>query len=83
MRVGHIRKPAPGLAQQRPLRAAAERCRRGGADRVRATAGDPSLRRRLEADGTPAVVEELREAVRSADAVSWPPAEYNHSLPAS
>ena len=43
---GHIRKPAPGLAQQRPAaggrRAAA---RRGGLVRVRAAARDPALRR--------------------------------------
>ena len=43
---GHIRQPAPGLAQQRPAaggrRAAA---RRGGAGRVRGPARDPALRR--------------------------------------
>ncbi|MBA3865091.1 MAG: NAD(P)H-dependent oxidoreductase [Solirubrobacterales bacterium] len=34
-----------------------------------------------EAEATPAVVEELREAVRSADAVLIATPEYNHSLP--
>ena len=35
----------------------------------------------LEAESTPAVVEELREAVRAADAVLLATPEYNHSLP--
>jgi chromate reductase len=35
----------------------------------------------LEADGVPAAVEELREAVRAADAVLVATPEYNHSLP--
>ena len=80
---GHIRQPAPGLAEQRPAaggrRAAA---RRGGAGRVR----PPGARSRpttatLEAEGTPAAVEELREAIREADAVLIATPEYNHSIP--
>jgi chromate reductase, NAD(P)H dehydrogenase (quinone) len=35
----------------------------------------------VEAAGTPEVVEELREAVRSADAVLIATPEYNHSIP--
>ncbi|HEY0391202.1 MAG TPA: NADPH-dependent FMN reductase [Solirubrobacterales bacterium] len=35
----------------------------------------------LELEATPAVVEELREAVRSADAVLIATPEYNHSIP--
>lgn len=35
----------------------------------------------VEGQGVPAVVEELREAVRSADAVLLATPEYNHSLP--
>jgi len=35
----------------------------------------------LEADGAPAAVEELREAIRTADAVLIATPEYNHSLP--
>lgn len=35
----------------------------------------------VEEEGTPAVVEELREAVREADAVLIATPEYNHSIP--
>src|SRR5690349_1113327 len=35
----------------------------------------------LEEEGVPTIVEELREAVRSADAVLIATPEYNHSLP--
>lgn len=64
------------------LRAAAERLP-GGAELVEYEGlGEiPPYDADLEAEGTPAVVEELREAVRSADAVLVATPEYNHSLP--
>jgi chromate reductase len=64
------------------LRAAAERLPAGAElveyERLREI---PPYDADLEAEGTPAVVEELREAVRSADAVLLATPEYNHSLP--
>jgi chromate reductase len=64
------------------LRAAAERLPAGAElvefDRI----GDvPPYDEDVELEATPAVVEELREAVRSADAVLIATPEYNHSIP--
>ncbi len=64
------------------LRAAAERLPAGAElvefDRL----GDvPPYDPDLEAEGTPAVVGELREAMRGADAVLVATPEYNHSIP--
>jgi len=64
------------------LRAAAERLPAGAElvefERLREI---PPYDSDLEAEGVPPVVEELREAVRSADAVLIATPEYNHSLP--
>jgi chromate reductase len=64
------------------LRAAAERLPAGAElvefERLRDV---PPYDEDVEAEGTPAVVEELRDAVRSADAVLIATPEYNHSLP--
>jgi chromate reductase len=64
------------------LRAAAERLPAGAEliefDRLREV---PPYDEDVEAEATPAVVEELREAVRSADAVLIATPEYNHSIP--
>lgn len=64
------------------LRAAAERLPAGAElvefERLRDI---PPYDQDLEAEGTPAVVEELREAIREADAVLVATPEYNHSLP--
>jgi chromate reductase len=64
------------------LRAAAERLPAGAEliefERLREI---PPYDSDVEAEGVPAVVEELREAVRSADAVLIATPEYNHSLP--
>ena len=64
------------------LRAAAERLPAGAElveyERLREI---PPYDADLEVEGTPAVVEELREAVRSADAVLVATPEYNHSIP--
>ncbi len=64
------------------LRAAAERLPAGAEliefDRL----GEiPPYDEDVELEATPAVVEELREAVRSADAVLIATPEYNHSIP--
>jgi chromate reductase len=64
------------------LRAAAERLP-GGAElvefeRLREV---PPYDEDVELEATPAVVEELRQAVRSADAVLIATPEYNHSIP--
>lgn len=63
------------------LRAAAERLPAAELvefDRLREI---PPYDEDFEAEATPAVVEELREAVRSADAVLIATPEYNHSIP--
>jgi chromate reductase len=64
------------------LRAAAERLPAGAEliefDRLRDV---PPYDEDVDAEMTPAVVEELREAVRNADAVLIATPEYNHSLP--
>jgi chromate reductase len=64
------------------LRAAAERLPAGAElvefERLRDV---PPYDEDVEAEGAPAVVEELRDAVRSADAVLIATPEYNHSLP--
>jgi chromate reductase, NAD(P)H dehydrogenase (quinone) len=64
------------------LRAAAERLPAGAElvefDRLREV---PPYDEDVETEATPAVVEELREAVRSADAVLIATPEYNHSIP--
>ncbi len=64
------------------LRAAAERLPAGTElieyERLREI---PPYDADVEEEGTPAVVEELREAVRAADAVLIATPEYNHSLP--
>jgi chromate reductase len=64
------------------LRAAAERLPAGAElvefDRLREV---PPYDEDVELEATPAVVEELREAVRSADAVLIATPEYNHSIP--
>jgi len=64
------------------LRAAAERLPAGAElvefDRLREV---PPYDEDVETEGTPAVVEALREAVRSADAVLIATPEYNHSIP--
>jgi chromate reductase, NAD(P)H dehydrogenase (quinone) len=64
------------------LRAAAERLPAGTElieyERLREI---PPYDADLEAEGTPEVVAELREAVRSADAILVATPEYNHSLP--
>jgi chromate reductase len=64
------------------LRAAAERLPAGAEliefDRLREV---PPYDEDVEVEATPAVVEELREAVRSADAVLIATPEYNHSIP--
>ena len=64
------------------LRAAAERLPAGAElvefERLREI---PPYDADLEPEGVPAVVEELREAVRGADAVLLATPEYNHSLP--
>jgi chromate reductase len=64
------------------LRAAAERLPAGAElvefERLREI---PPYDSDVEDEGTPAVVEELREAVRGADAVLIATPEYNHSLP--
>jgi chromate reductase len=64
------------------LRAAAERLPAGAElvefDRLREL---PPYDEDVEAEGAPAVVEELRDAVRNADAVLIATPEYNHSIP--
>jgi chromate reductase len=64
------------------LRAAAERLPAGAElvefERLRDV---PPYDEDLEIEGTPAVIEALREAVRGADAVLIATPEYNHSLP--
>ncbi len=64
------------------LRAAAERLPAGAElvefERLREV---PPYDEDVELNGTPAVVEELREAVRNADAVLIATPEYNHSIP--
>jgi len=64
------------------LRAAAERLPAGAElvefDRLRDV---PPYDEDVDAEATPAVVEELREAVRNADAVLIATPEYNHSIP--
>lgn len=64
------------------LRAAAERLPAGAElvefDRLREV---PPYDEDVEVEATPAVVEELREAVRSAGAVLIATPEYNHSIP--
>jgi chromate reductase, NAD(P)H dehydrogenase (quinone) len=64
------------------LRAAAERLPAGAElvefERLRDV---PPYDEDLEREGTPAVVEELRAAVRDADAVLIATPEYNHSIP--
>lgn len=64
------------------LRAAAERLPAGAEliefDRLREV---PPYDEDVEVEGTPEVVEALREAVRSADAVLIATPEYNHSIP--
>jgi chromate reductase len=64
------------------LRAAAERLPAGAEliefDRLREV---PPYDEDVDAATTPAIVEELREAVRSADAVLIATPEYNHSIP--
>ena len=64
------------------LRAAAERLP-GGAELVEfERLGEvPPYDEDVELEGTPAVVEQLRAAVRSADAVLIATPEYNHSIP--
>jgi chromate reductase len=64
------------------LRAAAERLA-GGAELVEfeRLAEVPPYDEDVELEGTPAVVEELRAAVREADAVLIATPEYNHSIP--
>ncbi len=64
------------------LRAAAERLPAGAELVEWERLGEvPPYDADLEAEGVPAVVEELRAAVRSADAVLLATPEYNHSLP--
>jgi chromate reductase, NAD(P)H dehydrogenase (quinone) len=64
------------------LRAAAERLPAGAElvefERLREV---PPYDEDVELEATPAVVEELRQAVRSADAVLIATPEYNHSIP--
>jgi chromate reductase len=64
------------------LRAAGERLPAGAElvefDRLREI---PPYDEDVEVEGTPAVVEELRQAVREADAVLIATPEYNHSIP--
>jgi chromate reductase len=64
------------------LRAAAERLPAGAElvefERLREV---PPYDEDVEAEGTPAVVEELRQAVRDAHAVLIATPEYNHSIP--
>jgi chromate reductase, NAD(P)H dehydrogenase (quinone) len=64
------------------LRAAAERLPAGAElvefDRLGEV---PPYDEDVEVEGTPAVVEELRQAVRDADAVLIATPEYNHSIP--
>jgi chromate reductase, NAD(P)H dehydrogenase (quinone) len=64
------------------LRAAAERLPAGAElaefERLRDV---PPYDEDLENEGTPAAVEQLREAIRSADAVLIATPEYNHSIP--
>ncbi len=64
------------------LRAAAERLPAGGElvefDRLRE---GPPYDEDVDAAATPAVVEELRDAVRAAEAVLIATPEYNHSIP--
>jgi chromate reductase, NAD(P)H dehydrogenase (quinone) len=64
------------------LRAAAERLPAGAElvefERLREV---PPYDEDVEAEATPAVVEELRDAVRGADAVLIATPEYNHSIP--
>ena len=64
------------------LRAAAERLP-AGAELVKyERLGEiPPYDEDVELEGTPAVVEELRQAVREADAVLIATPEYNHSIP--
>jgi chromate reductase, NAD(P)H dehydrogenase (quinone) len=64
------------------LRAAAERLP-AGAELVELEGlrEAPPYDEDVETDGVPAVVEELRDAVRSADAVLIATPEYNHSIP--
>lgn len=64
------------------LRAAAERLP-AGAELVtyERLAEIPPYDEDVELEGTPAVVEELRQAVRDADAVLIATPEYNHSIP--
>jgi chromate reductase len=64
------------------LRAAAERLP-AGAELIEfeRLAKVPPYDEDVELEGTPAVVEELRQAVRDADAVLIATPEYNHSIP--
>jgi chromate reductase len=64
------------------LRAAAERLPAGAELVEYERLGEiPPYDEDVELEGTPAVVEELRQAVRSADAVLIATPEYNHSIP--
>jgi len=64
------------------LRAAAERLPAGGELIEFARLGEiPPYDEDVELEATPTVVEELREAVRSADAILIATPEYNHSIP--
>jgi len=64
------------------LRAAAERLP-AGAELIEydGLAGVPPYDEDVELEATPAVVEELRDAVRGADALLIATPEYNHSIP--
>jgi chromate reductase, NAD(P)H dehydrogenase (quinone) len=64
------------------LRAAAERLPAGAELVEFERLGEvPPYDEDIELEGTPAVVEELRQAVRDADAVLIATPEYNHSIP--
>jgi chromate reductase len=64
------------------LRAAAERLPAGAELVELERLGEvPPYDEDVDAEATPAVVEELRDAVRSADAVLIATPEYNHSIP--
>ncbi len=64
------------------LRAAAERLPAGAELITYERLGEiPPYDEDVELEGTPAVVEELRRAVRDADAVLIATPEYNHSIP--
>ena len=80
-RARHLRQPAARLAQQRPAAAAAAAARRGRAGPVRRLAKIPPYDEDAELATVPAVVRDLREAIRGADAVLVATPEYNHSLP--